>query len=81
VLLEVNTSGEASKHGVSPEAASALTEHLLEKCPFLSVEGFMTVGPLEGGECETAAAFVRLRTLRMIWPVVSDALFRNFPWA
>ncbi|WP_029165303.1 YggS family pyridoxal phosphate-dependent enzyme [Aminiphilus circumscriptus] len=71
VLLEVNTSGEASKHGVPPEAAPALTEHLLEKCPFLSVEGLMTVGPLEGGERETAAAFVRLRTLR-------DDLARRF---
>ena len=31
----------------------------------------MTVGPLEGGERETAAAFVRLRTLR-------DDLARRF---
>ncbi len=44
VLIEVNTSGEAAKHGVAPEAvveevaAVAAFEHL-------RVEGLMTVGP------------------------------------
>lgn len=71
VLLEVNTSGEPNKHGVSPESAPDLMEHLLERCPSLSVEGLMTVGPLAGGEREITTAFARLRTLR-------DGLARRF---
>ncbi len=44
VLIEVNTSGEASKHGVAPEEAENLLHGILENCPALRPEGFMTIG-------------------------------------
>lgn len=64
VLLEVNTSGEESKHGVSPLQAASLLEGVLQECPALRVEGLMTVGPLTDDETEVRRAFSSLRELR-----------------
>eukprot|EP00008_Paramoeba_atlantica_P006153 CAMPEP_0201489298 /NCGR_PEP_ID=MMETSP0151_2-20130828/21916_1 /ASSEMBLY_ACC=CAM_ASM_000257 /TAXON_ID=200890 /ORGANISM="Paramoeba atlantica, Strain 621/1 / CCAP 1560/9" /LENGTH=248 /DNA_ID=CAMNT_0047874843 /DNA_START=263 /DNA_END=1009 /DNA_ORIENTATION=- len=44
VFVQVNTSGEESKSGVSPSDCSALVAHLLEKCPNLIFSGLMTIG-------------------------------------
>jgi hypothetical protein len=62
VLLEVNTSGEASKFGFRPEDLSAATEQI---CVLggLRVRGLMTVGPLVERAEEARAAFVLLRSL------------------
>ncbi len=43
-LIEVNTSGEASKHGVSPDAVPDLVVELL-KLDHLQLMGLMTIGP------------------------------------
>jgi uncharacterized pyridoxal phosphate-containing UPF0001 family protein len=41
----VNTSGEASKHGVEPNAATALARHIVNECaPALAFRGLMTIG-------------------------------------
>lgn len=63
VLLEVNTSGEASKHGVPPEEALPLLETILEGFPHIRPEGFMTIGPLGGDEREVRRAFALLRSV------------------
>jgi pyridoxal phosphate enzyme (YggS family) len=62
VLLEVNTSGEASKFGFKPEDLRAGMEqiHVLEG---LRVRGLMTVGPLVEHPQEARQAFVLLRNL------------------
>jgi len=44
VLIEVNTSGETSKHGVAPDAVPALVAELL-KLDRLQLDGLMTIGP------------------------------------
>lgn len=44
VLLEVNTSGEASKFGVEPQAAAGLCARVLE-LDRLRLAGLMTIGP------------------------------------
>jgi len=44
VLVEVNTSGEASKFGVIPEQAALLVEQIL-KLEKLNLQGLMTIGP------------------------------------
>jgi hypothetical protein len=63
VLVEVNTTGEATKQGVEPPALEPLLVELLG-LTHLRVRGLMTMGPL-GGEPEAArAAFRRLRGLR-----------------
>ena len=46
VLVEVNVSGEAAKHGAAPGDALALVASLRRECPRLAVRGLMTVGPL-----------------------------------
>ena len=43
-LIEVNTSGEASKHGVQPDAVPDLVAELL-KLDRLQLHGLMTIGP------------------------------------
>ena len=66
VLIEVNTSGEASKFGVTPEALPSLLEQVagLEREGGLELRGLMTVGaPVERPE-EARAGFARLRELR-----------------
>jgi PLP dependent protein len=62
VLVEVNTSGEASKHGVVPEAATALLDMIAE-APELRLCGFMTIGALSDDERIVRRCFSMLRTI------------------
>ncbi|NCC61748.1 MAG: YggS family pyridoxal phosphate-dependent enzyme [Verrucomicrobiae bacterium] len=64
VLIEVNTSGEESKHGAAPSEAALLLESVMKECPVLHVEGLMTVGPLTDDEAEVRRAFALLRKIR-----------------
>lgn len=71
VLIEINTSGEPAKHGLTPDAARELVEQL-PKYHHVDVRGLMTMAPLEGGAATAANAFASLRELR-------DQLARNAP--
>ena len=63
ILIEVNTSGEASKHGFDPaETVDAYGE--ISRMPALSVRGLMTVGPWVEDEKVVASAFGGLRRLK-----------------
>ena len=48
VLVQVEATGDANKHGVTPELAPSLVEHVQEHCPQLEIQGLMAMGPLEG---------------------------------
>jgi pyridoxal phosphate enzyme (YggS family) len=61
-LVEVNTSGEASKSGCLPQDCFALCEQA-SKSKTLELRGLMTVGPLSGGEMEIRRAFQLLARL------------------
>ena len=63
VYVEVNTSGDISKHGVAPEDTLALLEKV-RALPALRPEGLMTIGPLEGGAEGARASFRLLREIR-----------------
>jgi PLP dependent protein len=63
VLLEVNVSGEGSKHGFTPEALERGLGELLA-LPRLQVEGFMTMAPLAEEAEASRPCFAALRTLR-----------------
>ncbi|PQE09992.1 family pyridoxal phosphate enzyme protein [Rutstroemia sp. NJR-2017a BVV2] len=57
IHIQINTSGETSKSGVSPGPdATALCKHVLSECPNLKLAGLMTIGAIarskEGGENE-----------------------------
>lgn len=63
ILLEVNVSGEASKHGFSPAVLKSSLDQLLQ-LPRLQVEGFMTMAPLTKDPETTRPYFAQLRELR-----------------
>jgi len=62
VLIEVNTTGETSKYGISPGEAPELIRTAAE-LPSISVEGLMTMGPLSEHPGDSRSSF---RTLREI---------------
>lgn len=65
ILIEVNTSGEASKHGVAPDAAAALADSLAPLDGHgIQISGLMTIGPLGGDQTANRRAFSLLRSLR-----------------
>ena len=62
ILLEVNVSGEASKHGLAPaEVAPALAA--LHAFDHLQPRGLMTMAPFDAPEAEIRAYFRRLKAL------------------
>lgn len=63
VLLEVNVSGEISKHGFAPEQLEPLLPELAEM-DRLCIRGLMAMARWGGTESETRSDFVRLRELR-----------------
>jgi pyridoxal phosphate enzyme (YggS family) len=63
VLLEVNVSGDASKHGIAPAELAALIE-AARQCPRVRVRGLMTMAAREGDAAAARGDFARLRRLR-----------------
>ncbi len=62
VLLEVNTSGEASKHGVSPAEAPAVAT-ALASFAHVDFQGLMTIGPVSVDPVDTRRCFRLLADL------------------
>jgi len=81
-LVEINTSGEASKHGIAPAEAEAFAAALhdalgaAESANSLLLSGCMTIGPLGGSELENRRAFALLRAIRdrlcTRWPAMRE---------
>ena len=63
VLVQVNTSGEASKFGLAPGDVAAFLREL-PAYPTLRVRGLMTLAMLSDDEARVRSCFVRLRELR-----------------
>lgn len=63
VLLEVNISGEAQKHGFGPQALPDVLARLGE-LPAVQVRGLMAMAHREGGADRARLDFSRLRRLR-----------------
>jgi pyridoxal phosphate enzyme (YggS family) len=63
ILLEVNVSGEGSKHGFDPSVLERHLEQLLA-LPRLQIEGFMTMAPLAPEAEASRPHFCFLRELR-----------------
>ncbi|KAJ5580700.1 hypothetical protein N7450_007001 [Penicillium hetheringtonii] len=68
IYVQVNTSGESNKSGITPEAAPALARHIREKCPRLKLQGVMTIGAIARSQATTAETenedFLTLREAR-----------------
>jgi hypothetical protein len=63
VLLEVNVSGEAAKHGFMPEALAGVLDRYAEAA-HLEIRGLMGMAALDGGVDAARRDFARLRQLR-----------------
>lgn len=65
VCLQVNTSGEQTKHGWSPQEISRETEaESIAACRSIPVVGLMTMAALGSTPAEARASFARLRETR-----------------
>ncbi len=89
VLVEVNTSGEEPKMGLLPGEALPVLGKIIGGCPFLSVEGLMTIGPLTEDEVRVRRSFASLRELAekarrefsLPLPELSMGMSGDFSWA
>jgi len=63
ILLQVNVSGESSKHGFSPTDCKSLFPQL-KQLSHLKIEGLMTMAPFVEDEALIRRCFADLRTLR-----------------
>ena len=63
VCIQVNISGEASKHGVAPEQALDLAQ-LVASLPGLRLRGFMAIPEAAAGAATLRSRYARLRGLR-----------------
>ncbi len=61
ILLELNTSGEAAKHGFADEDALFFALDEIATMENLRVEGLLTLGPLGGDERAIRTSFAALR--------------------
>ena len=66
VLLEVNISGDANKHGFDPSVVGALLERLPD-WTHLHFAGLMGMASLDGGREQAQRDFARLRELQTVW--------------
>lgn len=73
VLLQVNVSSEATKHGFSPEEVALAVPQILS-LPNLHIVGLMGIAPIVPDQEEARPYFRRLRDLR-------DTLAKHFPGA
>lgn len=65
IHIQVNTSGEASKSGVSPgQDATDLCKYVIEECPFLKLTGLMTIGAIARSRGEEGEENEDFRVLR-----------------
>lgn len=68
IMVQVNTSGEASKSGVEPSDTITLCKHVIDSCPHLQLIGLMTIGAIARSKETTAENenedFVALRETR-----------------
>lgn len=85
-LVEVNTSGEQSKSGCTPDECYMLAERMVAD-GILEFEGLMTIGPLGADEIATRKSFALLRNLgeqcKTLAPSIdlSMGMSSDFEWA
>ena len=63
VYVEVNTSGEESKHGCTPDEVNTILEAIAQSTR-VHVRGFMTMGALSSDEATDRRGFALLRSIR-----------------
>jgi PLP dependent protein len=88
-LIQVNTTGEETKSGVSPPDLDRLVDQV-RSLPGIELAGLMTIGPLAGSEDEIRRAFSSLREMRnrlrarhadLAWAILSMGMSDDFALA
>ena len=69
-LIQVNTSGEASKFGIAPEAVENFVKQMIQ--PAVEICGLMTLGPLTENESQIRGCFRNLKQIQ-------EQLKKKFP--
>lgn len=64
-FVEINVSGEDSKHGIAPEALEHFIEEL-EECDRVEVVGLMTMAPYDSTEEEQHEIFAALKKMQQM---------------
>ncbi|KAJ1363277.1 hypothetical protein KIN20_023108 [Parelaphostrongylus tenuis] len=67
VFVQVNTSEEHQKGGLSISEAPDLACYIVENCPHLNFAGFMTIGSVENSHLVPNPDFERLYKVREAW--------------
>lgn len=88
ILLQANTSGELSKHGLAADEW-VRSFHLISKLPGLDIQGLMTIAPFVEDEAIVRGCFARLRQLKDILekeggvslPHLSMGMTHDYHWA
>jgi pyridoxal phosphate enzyme (YggS family) len=75
VLIEVNTTGETTKHGFAPDQTPEAAARIAE-LPSLELEGLMTLGPLTDNQTAIRRSFQSLFRLR---EKIEDSTGRSLP--
>lgn len=90
LLLEFNTSKEASKSGFEEESSFFNSLDIIAELPAVQVRGLMTIGPLSEDEHEVRSAFAYLRGLQercntyhpeLDLSILSMGMSQDFLWA
>jgi pyridoxal phosphate enzyme (YggS family) len=64
-FIQVNVSGEESKHGIAPEELRDFAREVVETCPRIQVVGLMTMAPKTDQPEEVRPFFRRLKQLQV----------------
>jgi len=62
-LLQINSSGEATKSGVTPEAARDIYQEITERFPAIRLRGVMTIGAHTDDQSAIRASFETTRAI------------------
>lgn len=86
ILLQVNTSGESSKHGMSPKEWKQVYKELLQ-LPNIKIQGLMTMAPLTEDQEIIRRCFASLRLFKdeldgpVALPYLSMGMSHDYPIA
>lgn len=62
ILLQVNSAGEESKFGISPDETEKLISDILQTCPNVRIRGLMCIAPFEEDPENVAEYFAEVKS-------------------
>ncbi|HHY09281.1 MAG TPA: YggS family pyridoxal phosphate-dependent enzyme [Firmicutes bacterium] len=85
VLIQVNTAGEETKHGLKPESVPKFVERVLAECPYVKIRGLMMMAPYIEPQAtrpffrKTKELYDKVRAeLDLDWDILSMGMTNDF---